>query len=192
LLLSLVVLAAVLAAELRFQVGTHPGGAVAGQGSAPATASPAPRFALADRGTFSETLTRPLFMPERRPPEMAAAESAEPVRKPARPQPNRYALSAIIIVDDEPVALLTDTATGASSRVREGERIAGWQVEAIREDSAVLTRGDTREELPLRTFAAPAPVVKSRTAPTGAQPKRPRRPQRAPRTKRQVTGSEAN
>ncbi len=191
--LTLVVLAALLAAELRFEAGVGPERQSIGRASAaPPAASPAPLFALADRESFSETLTRPLFMPNRQPPDLESAP-ALPATRAATPNANRYVLSAIIIVDDERIALLTDTATGALSRVREGESLAGWQVEEIHADGAVLNNGDTREELSLRIFGAPVLVPRSskrRAAdasnrPAGkdalALPKRPRRPKRGPR-----------
>ncbi len=202
LLLSLIVLAALLAAELHFEVGVGSERQSIGRGSAPSAASPAPLFALADRESFSETLTRPLFMPNRQPPDMES-ESPLPAPRAARPNADRYVLSAIIIVDDERVALLTDTATGALSRVREGESLAGWQVKEIHADGAVLNNGDTREELSLRTFGAPAPVPRSskrkrragdaskRPAGKDAQalPNRPRRLRREPRQIRRATGN---
>ena len=211
LLLGVVVLAALLAAELRFQAGTGSGGAFVGQGSVPVIASPAPQFTLADRDTFSETLTRPLFMPNRQPPEGVASESPEPVRRAAKPDANRYALSAIIIVDDERVALLTDTATGGLSRVKEGESIAGWQVEEIHEERAVLRNGDTRKELALRTFGPPVvtrksrksrrvasggqrepPVQRDQAAGNDTLPKKPRRPKRGTRRVQPSPGSQAD
>jgi hypothetical protein len=203
LLLALMVLAALLAAELRFEAGVGSQRQSIGRASAPSAASPAPLFALADRESFSETLTRPLFMPNRRPADTESAP-ALPAPRAATPNTNRYVLSAIIIVDDERIALLTDTATGALSRVREGESLAGWQVEEIREDGAVLTNGDTREELSLRTFGAPVLVPRSskrRAAdasnrPPGndaqALPKRPRRPKRGPRQSVQIPRTSGN
>ncbi len=206
LLLTLVVLAALLAAELRFEVGAGSGRQSIGRGGAPATASPAPLFILAERVSFSETLARPLFMPNREPP---GTESASPLPAPptAKANANRYALSAIIIVDNERIALLMDTATGSLSRVREGESLAGWRVEEIRADGAVLKNGDTREELVLRTFGPPAPRSATPGRRTGtarkeaAQPagknsgtpsNRPRRPKRGPRQRLRIPGSEAN
>ncbi len=201
--LTLMVLAALLAAELRFEAGVGPERQSIDRASAPSAASPAPLFALADRESFSETLTRPLFMPNRQPPDLESAP-ALPATRAATPNANRYVLSAIIIVDDERIALLTDTATGALSRVREGESLAGWQVEEIREDGAVLTNGDTREELSLRTFEAPVLVPRSskrRAAdasnrPPGndaqALPKRPRRPKRGPRQSVQIPRTSGN
>ncbi len=206
LLLSLVVLSALIAAELRFDAGTSPGGQAVEQVSAPVEAAPVPLFALADRESFSQTLTRPLFMPNRQPP----GEAPPPVQAPrATPPPkvNRYALSAIIIVGDERIALLTDTATGGVNRVREGESIAGWQVEQIHEDRAVLSNGETREELSLRTFGPPAPRPKSPTRRTRTQrqaaaqapgknrsgsPNRTRRPKREPRQTLRIPGTETN
>jgi len=209
LLLSLVVLSALVAAELHFEVGTSPGGDQAvGQASVPVEAAPVPLFGLADRESFSQTLTRPLFMPNRQPllPE-AAGGPVEAPRAPAQASANPYALSAIIIVDDERIALLTDTATGGMNRVREGESIAGWQVEKIHEDRAVISNGDTREELSLRTFGPPAARPKSPTPRTGtrrqtaaqpsgknrgASPKRPRRSKRKPRQALPIPGTETD
>jgi hypothetical protein len=208
LLLCLVVLAALLAAEWRFQVGTGSGSAIVERGSAKPVASPAPRFALADRESFTETRTRPLFMPNRQPQASEASVSPEPVRPAAKPDANRYALSAIIIVDDERVALLTDSVTGGLSRVKEGESVAGWQVDEIREESAVLSNGGVREELALRTFGPPIAAPKARRLPAGARrqspaqsaeapangklPKRPRRPKRGPRQAQPFPGSQSN
>ena len=204
LLLSLVVLAVLVAAELHDQVGTGSGRQPIGRGSTPAADSPVPLFALADRESFSETLTRPLFMPNRQPPGEVAAESPLPAARAARPNANRYVLSAIIIVDNERIALLTDTATGGLSRVRVGESLAGWQVEEIHEDGAVLSNGDTRENLSLRSFGPPAPRPESPRRRTGsaretaAQPagknsglllNRPRRPKRGPRQTLRIPGS---
>ena len=208
LLLCLVALAALLVAEWRFPVGRDAASPFVAQGSAAAIASPAPRFTLEDRETFPETLARPLFMPNRRPPESEAPESPAPVKRAAKPDTKRYALSAIIIVDDERIALLTDTATGGLSRVKEGESVAGWRVEEIREESAVLRNGEVREELPLRIFGPPAIAPKPRRASTRAKrkppaqgakaatggnlPTRPRRPKRGPRQVQPVPGSQSN
>ena len=207
LLLSLVGLAALVAAELRYQVGTGSGKQPVGRGSTPAAPSPMPLFVLADRKSFSETLTRPLFMPNRQPPMATAAESPVSAVRAVQPSTNRYALSAIIIVDNQRIALLTDTATGGVRRVREGESLAGWRVEKIHKDGAVLSNGDTREELALRSFGPPAPRPASPRRRTGtrreaagqpagqnlgALPDRPRRSKRGPRRAPRIQGSEAN
>ncbi len=207
LLLLVVVLTALAYAEMRFQIGKGSGYQSAESGTTSIEAMPVPLFALVDRESFSETLTRPLFMPNRRPAEAAAQESAAPAPRAAKTKPNRYTLAAVIIVGDERIALLTDTATGGLNRVREGESLAGWQVEAIRPDGAVLSNGDIREELALRHFGpppAPRPKAPKRrtgsAAKTGAQPadnvrsrlKRPRRTRRDARVAPRNAESEAN
>lgn len=207
LLLPVVVLTALAYAEMHFQVGQGSGyQSVAPSGTSVAP-MPVPLFALLERESFSETLARPLFMPNRRPAEPAAPESAAATPRAAPAKANRYALSAIIIIDDERIALLTDTATGGLNRVREGESVAGWQVEAIRADSAVLTNGDIREELALRHFGPPAPRPKAPRRRTGSQPKaaaqpaekdpgasqnRPRRTRRSARQTGRIPGTETN
>lgn len=202
LLLSLLGLALLAGAELHYQVGTGSGREAAGTGAPPSAAVPVPLFVLEDREKLSETLARPLFLPNRQPLEAGASASPQPESRVARPKANRYALSAIIIVDDERVALLTDTATGGLSRVREGESLAGWQVEEIHESGAVLSNGDTREELALRTFGAPAATPPKRRAgdatgrpvrnDAGALPNRPRRPKRVPRQLQTVPRGSSN
>jgi len=202
LLLSVVGLAALVAAELHYQVGTgnhRPGARPATELS---TAVPVPLFALEDREKLSDTLTRPLFMPNRQPLEAGVQDAAQPPSPTAPPKANRYALSAIIIVDDERVALLTDTATGNLSRVREGESLAGWRVEEIHESGAVLSNGDTREELALRSFGPPVvqPAPRRGSDATerpagdaaGALPNRPRRPKRGPRRIQTIPRASSN
>lgn len=184
LLLSLAALTGVLAAELRYGIGRGDGRPAESGVDVPVTQGPAPLFALADRTTFSETLERPLFMPGREPYAAPAPPTAAPAPAGARPSATRYVLSAVIIADDERIALLTDTATGAVRRVREGERLAGWRIDAIHGNSAVLRNGDTTEELPLRTFGPAAPAA-SQPGPNGssaqARPEAPRPPKRLPR-----------
>lgn len=190
-LLSLVGLAALAGAELHYQIGTGSGRQATGSGAAPSATVPAPLFALEEREKLSETLERPLFMPNRQPLEASVAASPQPESQAVRPKANRYSLSAIIIVDDERVALLTDTATGGLSRVREGESLAGWRVEEIHASGAVLSDGKSREELALRSFAAPVVLPPARRTgeatnrsagnEAGALPNRPRRPKRGPR-----------
>lgn len=157
LLLSLVTLSALVVAELQYDFGRGAGGRAERQSGAPDEVAPVPLFALAERESFSETLTRPLFMPNRQPPAPEAASSDAPAPIAAQPSAGRFALSAIIIVDEKRIALLTDTATGSLHRVGEGENVAGWRVEEIDEGGAVLVNGDNREELALRTFGPPPP-----------------------------------
>jgi hypothetical protein len=132
LMVSLVVLSLLVLAELRFEVGKGPGTRSVAPENTPPEAPPVPSFALAERESFSTTVERPLFLPNRQPVGVEQAATTAPAAQTTRPSANRYALSAIIIVDEERIALLTDTSTGGLTRVREGERVAGWQVEKAR------------------------------------------------------------
>lgn len=207
LLLGLVVLSSLVAAELHYGVGRGPGTRTVGQGGASSEAVAVPLFALADRDAFSVTVTRPLFMPNRRPLEADSAPAVVEAPKAAQPSADRYALSAIVIVDDERIALLADSATGSLIRAREGETLAGWRIEKILEDGAVLRNGETRAELTLRTFGPPAPPpatprrrTRSDTASTARRdaerpasaPKRPRRFRRPANPQRQAADNETN
>lgn len=207
LMVSLVVLSLLVLAELRFEVGKGPGTRSVAPENTPPEAPPVPSFALAERESFSTTVERPLFLPNRQPVGVEQAATTAPAAQTTRPSANRYALSAIIIVDEERIALLTDTSTGGLTRVREGERVAGWQVEKIRESSAVLRSGETREELALRTFGPPPPRPQPRARrardatgkavrPEGAPPEAPsdrrRRRVRGPREPLQVPAKEEN
>lgn len=206
LLLGIVVLSSLVAAELHYEIGKGPGGRAVGQGATSSEAVPAPLFALAERDALSVTVSRPLFMPNRQPLEAGAVPAPAQTPRAAPPNADRYALSAIVIVDDERIALLSDTATGSLIRAREGERIAGWRVEKILEDGAVLRNGDTRTELTLRSFGPPAPPVSSNRRArkqaekaarrdgrkTGTQPKRPLRPRRPSSPRLRIPDNEAN
>lgn len=157
LLLSLLAFSVLLAAELHFGIGTGSRAQTEEQPSMAPESYPVASFTLPERESFSDTLTRPLFIPNRQPLGATPVAPAAPMSHAAPPNTARYALSAIIIVDNERIALLTDSATGDLIRLREGEGVAGWQLEEIRENSAVLRDGDNREELSLRTFGPPAP-----------------------------------
>lgn len=209
LFLSLVVLAAIAAAELLYGVGSGGGSSI---GPVPQTGADLPElptasFELPDQASLSETVERPLFMANRRPAEASAQAAPQPTRQSHQPKATRYLLSAIVIVDQERVALLTDTATGSLSRVKEGERVPGWQIEEIGEDMVVLVNGGARERLPLRTFAEPPakprrssrrsqPNVPSQAVPQGgakdADVRRPRRPKRGPRQSDEVEDKQSN
>ena len=164
----------------------------------PASATPPPAlaslpaFELPDLEDLAETTTRPLFVPGRRMPEDTAQEPAPETPEPVRaPEIRRLSLSAVVIVEDQRVALLNDVATGSISRVREGDSVSGWRVLEIRDDSVVVENGSNREELPLRSFEPPPPPQAARNPPAvtarrsaardGAENpdvKRPRRPRR--------------
>ncbi|MDX1434510.1 MAG: hypothetical protein R3286_18855 [Gammaproteobacteria bacterium] len=190
----LAVLLAVAALELRHGIDREVVRVPAPDAVATPPAVAAPAFELAGIERLSETTARPLFMPGRRMPVEIESPAVQAPSADRAPDMRRLALSAIVIVEDQRVALLSDLASGSLSRVREGDSVGGWRVLEIRDDSVVIESDASREELPLRTFEAPVLPPPARNPPTvPAQPaaaqagtedagvRRPRRPRRGPR-----------
>ena len=143
---------------------------------------------------LNHTVERPLFSADRRPP---AESVAAPVidRGPSKQRLN-FVLSAVVIADGERVAYLRDPGSNKLSRLREGDRIGPWALEAVHPDRVIMVAGEQEEAIDLRTFQAPALPPKQRTRePASTPPKatkqgveeddadlrRPRRPKRGPR-----------
>lgn len=108
---------------------------------------------------LSATRERPLFTASRRPPApVVAAVAPEPLPLPTpvavmAPEPERppLSLSGTIVSPGHSIAIVLNKTTNAVTRVREGEREAGWRVSAVSPRSAVVEK-DGRSvtlELPL-------------------------------------------
>jgi hypothetical protein len=96
--------------------------------------------------TFDEILERPLFAPDRRPPEVP--EPAAPPSPP--PKPLRARLEGVALVGDARVAVIRDLSTNEGLRLSEGMEFQGWTVDAVEPDRALLKRGDRQvQELKL-------------------------------------------
>jgi hypothetical protein len=139
---------------------------LAGQSQAPKL----PALAL-----LADTRERPLFFQARRYPERPAVEEAPvtPVvateQKPQRPL-GPIALSAIIITDDERVAILRDAGENGTNRMQIGEEINGWTLVELMPQAAVFAQGRTRENVQLRSYdAAPTPSAQRGNAARNAR-----------------------
>jgi len=198
LLLTLVGLGAIVATEIREGVPSADR-AVAAASKRKPQATPATRPfqpPLPPLESLSETTSRPLFLAERRTPDGETAPLPD-APAPAGPDPS-FAISAIIITDDEHAVLMANPETGTLNRLKEGEAVAGWTLERVAPDRAVFTKDGQTKEATLRTFGpppAPRPKRKRRAAgqvvppapAAGAQqpakaraPRRVRRPTRDP------------
>ncbi len=93
---------------------------------------------------FSETLDRPLFSKIRRPP---APEPDAPAPEPEKKQKVKVRLAGIIISPRERVALVQEPRAREITRLRVGQEIEGWVLEAILADRIVLRFGEEREEV---------------------------------------------
>jgi hypothetical protein len=116
----------------------------------------APSFTMPPATAFAEILARPLFSRTRRP----AAQAGN------LPASSSLTLVAIVISDNERHALLASGQPPKTTRVREGDEIAGWTVEAIKPDKVIVRRADAREEVKPKGFGRanttkPLPVTSS-------------------------------
>ncbi len=139
--------------------------------------SPAlPIFQLPPLEDYSDIVAHPVFIATRLPeppPEDAPIE--EP---PANPEPVP-ALLGVIIMPQVTVALLRPEQAGAKAvRLRVGEMVGEWRLEAVLPNRVVLSKGPAKQELALARSKSPA--VKR----IGAKPPNPATPPKAPRTQR--------
>ncbi|HYN79173.1 MAG TPA: hypothetical protein VES73_15430 [Lamprocystis sp. (in: g-proteobacteria)] len=152
---------------------------------------PASRLALPEsKETFASVAERPLFRPQRRPPD---PPSVEP---PAAPVPAEAGslegldLSAVLISPGATMAWIKDPNAPDLKRLRPGDEHVGWSVKDILSDRLVLERQGETNELLLREFAkaqVTPPAGPTKAAPNAvpnpnpaAQQRQPQPPPRAP------------
>lgn len=181
-----------------------------GSGEVPGDVGVAPEeFRLRALDTFSGVWERPLFVQGRRPPPPEEAEAAAPTAPEPPPMPKEplhMEISAILAIGQDKTVMLRNPPKDSPSRLKVGDEFQGWQVERIEADLVVMSRGDEREEVPLRKFestsVAPSaegddapPSVRGERPPTlrGVERQRalPRIPSRLPPTSRAVRGGGA-
>lgn len=120
---------------------------------------------------FDEIVERPLFIDGRRPlssdtpavPEVVEAAGEEETTG----EIEGRRLTAVIQDGDNYIALIEDLA-GNTEVLRDGDQLAGWQIESIQSDRVTLLTGSQRKTLLVYTFdaAAPAPPVARQVQPT--------------------------
>jgi len=149
-----VALAGVITAEVLLgEVG-------AGKGPrAPAKATEArllPTFALAaEAQAGTETTSRPLFVPGRRPAPPAASADSGVMKK------GQFVLQGTTILGDLSFAMLKEVATGRIHRVQKGSRLNDLTLAEVGPTHAVLTLGSDTERVPLlvaRAAGGPVPA----------------------------------
>jgi hypothetical protein len=94
---------------------------------------------------LSETRDRPIFSPSRRPPPVAAAVTAAPVKLPPRKKeirPPQLSLVGTIASEDESFAIFLDQATKTALRLKVGEDYQGWKLQAIRGREVTMQKDD--------------------------------------------------
>ncbi len=118
---------------------------------------------------FRVVVERPLFSPDRRPPQPVPPEpeptaevgapAPEPVAppEPPPPPPISFTLVGIVMFGDQRVALLQPLDGGKAVQLREGEEFGGWTAALIDRERAVFRNAYSEEELRL-DFRAPMPA----------------------------------
>ncbi len=117
---------------------------------------------------FGETLDRPLFSKIRRPP---PPEPDAPADAPKKKQTVKVRLAGVVISPQERVALVQEPRAREITRLKVGQEIEGWVLEAILADRIVLRFGELREEVKIAGEVRRAPGKRKKKA----RPKR-RRP----------------
>ncbi|MBK1731814.1 hypothetical protein [Thiococcus pfennigii] len=106
-----------------------------------------------ERSAYAEVVERPLFVPDRRPPEPEAAEGQTAVADEAGVL-ETLDLVAVIMTPDLTMAWVKAATDPKLLEVRAGEELAGWIVREIRSDRLALEYQGRTETLLLRTFPA--------------------------------------
>jgi general secretion pathway protein N len=128
------------------------------QGEAQTQTEPDPLAGLTpleDQEAYAAVKERPLFRPDRRPREDEPEETAA---EPSPEEPTALAgmdLAGVLIAPGATLAWVNDPSQPAPVRLRPGESLAGWTVQAIKADRLVLERQGRTDTLILRSFNAP-------------------------------------
>ena len=131
------------------------GRSTAGEGPrAPARVAEAkllPPFRVAEVQADAETVTRPLFVPGRRPSPPATVDAGTMKR-------GQFLLQGTVLVDSVHIAFLKEVGSGTVHRVAKGEEIKGMKLAEVSAERVVLKVGEDAETLPLvvaRTAGTP-------------------------------------
>jgi hypothetical protein len=114
----------------------------------------------------TDTVSRTLFNPTRRPAPALAGDKGV-----SRMQRGQFTLAGTLLIDGNNTAYLKEANGGKQRRVRQGEQINGMTVADIKPDRVRLTLGDEAEELTLKVATNPRPTPTAvATAPAAATP----------------------
>ena len=114
--------------------------------------------------TLSETVERPLFLPDRRPPTIdEAAEESE------NAESGLFTLVGIIVSPTQRIALVKVSGSQDVLQLSEGQQANGWTVLQIRPEEVIFESNDKTETIELIDIKAPKarrrPVREQRSQP---------------------------
>jgi general secretion pathway protein N len=119
-------------------------------------------FALAPLEDYEEIVTRPLFRPDRRPPEETLAEAEAKARAAAEEQQRveeaqaaqtpieeLFVLNGVVVTEQKTIALLQDIENNRNLRVSEGENLEDRLVKQIAPNRVLFSSNGREETLEL-------------------------------------------
>ena len=109
---------------------------------------------------FTEFIERPLFRPDRRPPE--PPEDAPIEIAPAEVPAGEFVLVGVVITASEQLALIQQAGAGELLRLSVGGVVNGWSVQSIEPDRVFFTYGEILKEVKLRDDVPPKQPPKKR------------------------------
>lgn len=130
---------------------------------------------------YSSIIERPLFFADRKlPAEEGESKEENEVRSVIPPN---FRLSAIVMEDEQAIALVETRGDSETRQLRPGQVVSGWRLERIEEDAIVLKSEDEQQRIQLHDFSAlPTPTLRPRPPPP--QPRVIPRGRRAPLDRR--------
>ena len=128
---------------------------------------------------LAETVDRPLFNKDRRPVAVDAATTAE-----AREEVADLSVKGVVIVGSARSALLQIRRSQRMVRALEGDRVGGWEVEAITPEGVRVRRAGRVSDLLLKDLTGQRPRVRG-----SAAPEVPRAEPREPAAEERQTGT---
>ncbi len=127
--------------------------------------APLEPFHLLAPGAYNEISTRSLFVATRRPEAPIAVEP--PPEKPPAGSEKTFVLLGVMMTPNATTVLLRPEEQNAKTvRIKPGETVGGWLLEAAFPNRVVLRQGQIIQEL---TLVHPKKPAKPRTGPVGAK-----------------------
>lgn len=117
-----------------------------------------------DLGRFVATLERPLFVPTRRPPPPPPPPASTPAVEPLPP------MRLLAVYGNADAGGLLAVIDGRIKRVKLGETIYGWTVNALQRSGVELSRGDEKVLVEIKRGAGPDPGVDGASAGAAGPP----------------------
>ena len=120
--------------------------------------SPESTFTLPPPEEFNAIVDRPLFSPDRKPPENASpTEASSPAAETDGDAPHQIVLAGTATDQaNRAVAILHDVSQGIQFRVWVGDQVDGWRVKEIRPRTIVLATATEEVTVTLDEPALPA------------------------------------